>query len=213
MPKYIEDEQELIFTDEESEENRCPVCGKHLDYDEATLHEAGVDYPWTCPECKTAGKERGVVSFDGHTVDVSTIPLDMRIRYTGTETMCINRILKPGDLALLTPDNGVLPCLPGRIKAIDILGSAAHTSGNRTDDVHMDFTGDYNERRKREIIAMDASLRGLEVSFDEICLDDVIIAPSHLIGISEIEEAELLRVMDNEEDALRYAYRSLRMLI
>jgi hypothetical protein len=93
-----------------------------------------------------------------------------------------------------------------------MLGTESHTTGNQTDDVHIDFTGDYCERRKREIVEMDARLRGSAVPFDEISLDDVIMAPSQLIGINEIEGPELLWVMESEENALRYAYKSLRML-
>lgn len=214
MPNYDEKENQFTFPAEESTENVCPICGYvGLEYGTSESFDGGIIYPWSCPKCGSEGKEYGAISFDGHNVDALTMPVDKQVEFLGARTLCINRALVAGDLVLASPDNGFLPCLPGRIKAIDMLGSTAHTSGNQTDDVHVDFRGDYGERRRREIVEADARLRGQEIPFDEICLDDVIMAPSDLIGISEITEQELCRVMESEENALRHAYKCLRMLL
>lgn len=81
MPKYIEDEQELVFPYEESEEHHCPVCWKHLSYDDAVMYEDRIEYPWTCPDCRAAGKAIDLVSFSGYRVKFSTLPLDMQNEY------------------------------------------------------------------------------------------------------------------------------------
>jgi hypothetical protein len=214
MPKYEENKQELIFPAAESSEGCCPVCNGHeLDYGASETHDDCIIYPWGCPSCGSEGKEYGAITFDGHNVDFTTVPADMQVAYTGMRTMCVNGILKAGDLALAVSDSLGFPCLPGRVTAIDTLGSKKHTSGNSTDDVHMDFTGDYGERRVREIVEEDARLRGYAVPFDEIRLDDILMPPSRLIVINDIGDDELRRIMDSEENALRYACKSLRMLL
>jgi hypothetical protein len=214
MPSYDEKEQELIFSAEESAKEVCPVCGSgDLDYGTSESFDDSIVYPWTCGQCGTHGKEYGSFLFDGHNVDVTTMPVEQKTALIGPRALCMNRSLKIGDLALAAPDNGAVPCLPGRVRAIDMLGTENHTSGNSSDDVHMDFTWAYGERRRREIVEFDARLRGQQIPFDEICLDDVIIDPSCLIGIGEIGEQELRRIMESEENALRHVYKCLRKLL
>lgn len=214
MASYDEIDLVLSFEADESVKEVCPICGcEELDYEQSESFDDLMVYPWTCDQCGTHGKEYATFRFDGHNVDVTTMPAERKAVFLGPRALGINRELKIGDMALAVPDNGAVPCLPGKVTAIDVLGTKDHTSGNSTDDVHMDFTGDYGERRRREIVEFDARLRGEQIPFGEVCLDDVIMSPADLIGISGIEEDELSRVMESGESALLYAYKALRTLI
>jgi len=213
MAEYKEKEQELIFSPEESEAERCPVCAANLDYGCSETHDNLIVYPWSCGKCGAEGKEYGKISFDGHNVDFTTIPVDMQLVYTGAQTLCINGPLKVGDLVLSTVDDGALPCLPGRVTAIDMLGSKDHGTDNETDDVHVDFTGDYGERRKREIVEVYADLYGYERPYEEVGEDDLIMDPASLINITGIEDEKLRWIMESEQNAISYAYQVVRALI
>ncbi len=213
MPTYEETTNELFFSKEESAGNICPVCGSgELDYGMAEHFDDGIVYPWNCGDCGSAGKEYGTVAFDGHNVEVCTMPVEKQAAFLGVRTICINRQIGKDDLVLSAVEDGSFPCLPGRVKDIDMLGTQVHTTGNTTDDVHVDFTGDYSDRRKREIIEADARRRGCEIPFEEICLDDVIMDPSCLICISGIGEQTLRAVMESEENALRYAVKAVLVM-
>jgi hypothetical protein len=211
MPAYEENGQELTFTAQESTASVCPICNSDLDYGQSETQDDLLIRPWNC-KCGSSGKEYGVVVFDGHNVDFTTMPIDMQIQYTGARSMCINRMLKVGDLVMAAIEDASFPCLPGRVTAIDVFGSMDHDTGNETDDVHIDFTGDYSDRRKREIEDVCTRLSGYRIPFEGIALDNVIMPPSNLIGISEIGERELTTIMASEENALRYAFKAVLAL-
>ena len=63
-------EEKVDFSKEESEANRCPVCGSDdMEYDSSEIDDGIVNFPWSCNKCKAQGREIGAISFDGHYVD------------------------------------------------------------------------------------------------------------------------------------------------
>jgi hypothetical protein len=97
--------------------------------------------------------------------------------------------------------------LPGKVIALELLGSEDHTTDNETDDVHVDFTGDYSEKRKGEIVKAYAG----SPNYDELRLDDIIMSPGCLINITgSISEEDLELISNDEECAVRFAYRVVR---
>jgi hypothetical protein len=81
--------------------------------------------------------------------------------------------------------------LIGMVTAIDKLGTSDHDTENTTDDVHVDFTSfEYPSERKADIEADFSALYGVPMVFDDIALDDVIMAPKMLIGISHLSQEE-----------------------
>ena len=52
-------------------EGECPNCGDmgSLDYGVAEITEAGVEYPYTCPQCGFKGREMYEMTFDEITFD------------------------------------------------------------------------------------------------------------------------------------------------
>ncbi len=123
-------------------------------------------------------------------------------------TECINGILKAGDIVLSTAYDDY-PCLVGRVKGIDLLGSEGHNTGNETDDVHVDFTGNYSPRRIREIEKTFAALYGEKRAFADIPLDDVIMSPASLIRITGISNSPQDWISRSEVCAAQYGCRVL----
>lgn len=209
MPKYDKVNNKLIFTTEESEASCCPVCGGDPDYDVFVVLDDSVKYPWSCGECGAEGSEYAKLVFDGHQVDFNTVSQDTQLEYTEIKTLCINGTLRVGDLVLSTIDDD-LPCLPGVVKAIEQVGTPEHDTENETDDVHVDFTGNYPEQRKREIEKAYACLFGYDRPFEEVSDDDLIMDPASLINITGIDDDMLRWIMESEENAIKYAYRVVR---
>jgi|GEM_PF-3471603 len=212
MPTYDKECNELTFTSAESEPSCCPICGAAPDYEALEVLDDCVKYPWRCGECGAEGSEYDNLVFDEHRIDFATIPEEMQEEYAGIKTMCINGWLRVGDLVLSTIDDCGLPCLPGVVTAIDLLGSPEHETNNSADDVHVDFTGDYGERRKREIAEVYTSLYGYDRPYEEVSHDDLIMDPACLINITGIDDDKLHWIMESEENAIRYAYRVVRAM-
>lgn len=102
--------------------------------------------------------------------------------------------VKPGDWVIAAGNNEHRYLL-GVVTAIDKLGTPEHGTENETDDVHVDFTAfDYPPDRIEEIEEHFSGLYGELKIFDEIPLDDVIMAPKMLIGISHLGHDEIERM-------------------
>jgi len=60
------------FTKDESQASSCPKCGSiDLDYGMLETLDSCIEYPWTCNNCGSKGKEYANLIFDGHIVDAS----------------------------------------------------------------------------------------------------------------------------------------------
>jgi disulfide oxidoreductase YuzD len=72
---------------------------------------------------------------------------------------------------------------------------------------YVDVTGDYSEKHKREIVKAYAG----SPNYDELRLDDIIMSPGCLINITgSISEEDLESISNDEEYAVRFAYRVVR---
>ncbi|MDR1704943.1 MAG: phage terminase large subunit family protein [Clostridiales bacterium] len=80
MPSYDKSGDRVIFAAEESEANRCPVCGREPMYDTRNDLDDSIGYPWNC-ECGASGTEFEEKVFDGHYVNADTIPDDKLVEY------------------------------------------------------------------------------------------------------------------------------------
>jgi len=101
------------------------------------------------------------------------------------QTTCLNGKLKEGDLVVSAP-GGDYSCLIGRVKGIYYVGTPEHDNmtGNPTDDVLVDFNNDYGEKRIAEIVEQFRDLYDDdEKTYDDITIDEVVMAPSELIRI------------------------------
>jgi hypothetical protein len=101
-----------------------------------------------------------------------------------TEAKTIFGIARPGDW-VMAAGNSDYKYLIGTVTSIDKLGLPEHGTENKADDIHVDFTSfDYPSERIAEIIERFNNLYGEVKTFDELPLDDVIMAPNMLIRIS-----------------------------
>ena len=99
--------------------------------------------------------------------------------------------VQPGDWVIAAGNNDYR-YLIGMVTAIYEPGTLEHDTGNETDDVHVDFTAfDYPAERVREIEEHFYSLSGYPKSFDDLALDDVIMAPKMLIRITHLGQDEI----------------------
>lgn len=123
-------------------------------------------------------------------------------------TKCVNGDLKVGDLVISTPDEEY-SCLIGRVMKINLLGTPEHDqeTANETDDVHINFLEfDYSKKRIKEIEEMFSDLYCTKKRFNELPLDDAIIAPECLIRITELDEEILQNLLENGYNAACYCY-------
>jgi hypothetical protein len=95
----------------------------------------------------------------------------------------INGELRVGDWVIVKPDEDY-GSLVGQVTAIDKLGSPEHDTDNPGDDVHVDFTRvEYPESFRDEYAATVNKTHHRADSFDDLALDDVIMAPEMLISL------------------------------
>jgi hypothetical protein len=100
----------------------------------------------------------------------------------------VNGRVGVGDYVISIPDDDY-GCLIGQVTAIDRLGTPEHDTENETDDVHVDFTlVEYSEQRIAEIEKDFSSLYSEPKIYDELPLDDVIMAPEMLISLNDVSE-------------------------
>lgn len=109
-------------------------------------------------------------------------------------TLGINGELQVGDWVISSPHDEY-GYLLGVVAAIDKLGSPEHETENETDDVHVNFFEfDYPPARVAELEAHFSDLYGEPKEFEDLPLDDVIMAPDMLIRITELGEQEIYRL-------------------
>jgi hypothetical protein len=126
----------------------------------------------------------------------------------------VNDRIKVGDWVISKPDEGY-GCLVGQVTAIEKLGTPEHDTENETDDIHVNFTlVDYSARRISEIEEDFSEMYGEPKNYDELPLDDVIMAPDMLIRSTEKElegfSGQLLKDYNSAEFIGEFlAYRRL----
>ena len=98
--------------------------------------------------------------------------------------------LEVGDLVFSDPA-GDYGCLVGKVIGITPLGSPRHETGNETDDIHVDFFAPYSllysETRKDEIAREFSGFYDRKMEYDELPLNDVIMAPESLVRLQGID--------------------------
>jgi len=108
----------------------------------------------------------------------------------------INGEVKRGDWVISMPDDEY-GGLIGQVIDIVKLGTPEHEeeTQNDTDNVHVNFCAfDYPPERIAEIEEQFSDLYGEPKTFDELPLDDVIMAPDMLIRITELSQDEITRI-------------------
>lgn len=209
MATYDKKANTLVFTCEESEESACPDCGAGLDIKPERLVADKVVKAWACPACGLTGEAFGVIRFERHVVDLTNV---RRSKLLSNTTRCINGVIRVGDLVLSTIDD-IMPCMPGRVVAIDLLGSDEHRTDSKLDDVHVDFTvfsHFFSEERKQSIANY---LSGFYLQQRLVADDDLIVWPDCLIKISDVAPETMTAINYSEESALRHAYRVVRNML
>ena len=130
-------------------------------------------------------------------------------------TKCVNGNLQVGDIVVSTPKK-VYSCLVGVVMRINLVGTAEHDTGtcNETDDVHVNFSEyTYSEKRIKEIEEVFSAEYGMEKTFDNCALDDVIMNPECLIRVTDTEENILEHLLESGYNAACYCYVVLHNLI
>jgi hypothetical protein len=104
--------------------------------------------------------------------------------------------IQPGDWVISTGNNSYA-YLIGVVTAITKLGTPEHAAEaeNNTDNIHIDFTAfDYPPERIMEIEEVFSDLYDEPKTFDELPLDNVIMAPDMLISLSNLSHDEITRM-------------------
>jgi hypothetical protein len=129
--------------------------------------------------------------YDDMLADEPMPPAD-NIRLNTTKT--IYGTVQPGDWVIAT-NKSDYAYLIGMVKAIEKHGAPEHDTENETDDIHVDFTAfAYPPERIAEIEEHFSGLYGERKNFKDLPLDDVIMAPKMLIGISHLGQEEIARM-------------------
>ena len=116
----------------------------------------------------------------------------------------VNGTVQVGDLVIVAPDDEY-GCLVGTVIEITKLGTPEHEmeTDNDADNVHVDFTiFEYPPDRIAEIEKHFSELYGEPKQFNELPLDDVIIAPDvtiSIMGLSERYVQDLVNERDTAE--------------
>jgi hypothetical protein len=214
MPYYDEDTAELVYTSAESEPFGCPVCGAGLEFGDYKILDDHIKSPWSCPECYASGGAYDKFKFDGHRVMLDTLPSEIQQEYTAVKTMCINGPLRVGDLVLSTVDCDDFPCFPGTVTDICLYGAEDHDSDNEYDDIYVDFSGKYTERRKRELWEANRENQGCSPLYEDLVQGAVLVAPNCLLNITDmITEQQMAKLLDKREYAIQYAYQVVRAMV
>ncbi|MCL2516932.1 MAG: hypothetical protein FWF15_00070 [Oscillospiraceae bacterium] len=99
--------------------------------------------------------------------------------------------VQPGDWVIAAGNNDYR-YLIGMVTEIDKPGTPDHDTENETDDIHVDFTVfDYPQERISEIENHFTGLYGEPKIFDELAIDNVIMAPDMLIRITHLGQDEI----------------------
>jgi hypothetical protein len=128
------------------------------------------------------------------------------------KAQAINGELYVGDYVIVVP-NDDYGYLVGQVKAIGKLGTPEHDTENSGDDIHVDFTvfsyppwqqNDFAEHFN-EIFDYDEYK-----NFTELTLDDVIIAPDAIIGLTGISDEKINDLVTDAEFAQRFCNQILQ---
>jgi hypothetical protein len=112
----------------------------------------------------------------------------------------LNGEIERGNWVIVRPDE-TYACLVGQIIAIDKLGTPEHDTENEADDVHVNFmAGDYSEAQKARLQEAFDHLYPQAETFEDMPLDDVIMAPAMLISLNDIS-AEKMGVLLSDYSA------------
>lgn len=128
------------------------------------------------------------------------------------KTQVINGGLNVGGLAIVVPENDY-GCLIGKVKAIDKVGTPEHDTENPGDDIHMDFTVfNYPPWRQTDFAEHFNELYEYDEYkfFEELSLDDVIIAPDDLISITEIDDKKIDKMVQDYKEAEMFCNKVLQ---
>jgi len=127
-----------------------------------------------------------------------------------TTTPCtLNGDFEVGEWVLSLPNNAY-GCLVGQITAIDKLGTPEHGTENEADDIHIDFFEvEYSYGRVLEIEDAFCTLYRDAKCFDDLPLDDVIMAPAMLIRLPGAEFDELDDILSSYEAAKAWVENTL----
>ena len=116
----------------------------------------------------------------------------------------INGEIKVDDWVIAVPKSG-FDGLAGYVTAIHKHGTPEHDTDNAADDVHVNFIiGGYSEERQSEIEDDFNWQFTVDKTFDELLLDDIILAPDNLIRVTGIAPDIFQRLLDSKEAAETY---------
>ena len=126
------------------------------------------------------------------------------------QTICLNGRLKEGDLVVAAP-NGDYSCLIGCVKGICYVGTPEHDemTDNPTDDVLVDFSNDYSDKR---LVAIVEQFRCLyeddEKTLEDIGFDSIVMSPSELlkIDIEKVGEKYYSALLDSEIQTAEWCF-------
>jgi len=128
-------------------------------------------------------------------------------------TICLNGKLIEGDLVVTAPCSDYSGLI-GRVLAIYYVGTKEHDemTDNDTDDVLVDFTNNYSEKRIAEI---EEQFRDLydddEKVFEELPIDSVVMAPSELIRIEpdSVNDRYMQILLDSDARTADWCFNQL----
>lgn len=123
----------------------------------------------------------------------------------------INGEVQVGDLVIVAPDDDY-GGLVGTVIEITKLGTPEHEAeaANDTDNIHVDFTiFEYPPDRIAEIEEHFSDLYGGPRQFDELPLDDVIIAPDVTISITSLSEGYVQDLVNDHYTAENFCSKVL----
>lgn len=124
-------------------------------------------------------------------------------------SQAINGEIRRGDWVIAAPSDEY-GYLLGIVMEIEKLGTPEHETENATDDLHVDFSAfDYPQERIAEIEANFSDLYGEKKWFEDLALDDVIMAPDDLIRITELGDDEITRTGNSIENCRALCNRFL----
>jgi len=121
----------------------------------------------------------------------------------------INGEVNYGDWVIVKPDEHY-GCLVGQVTAIDKLGTDEHDTGNENDDIHINFIAlEYSETTKAELLEALDGLYPDAARFDDIPLDDVIMAPDSLISLVGLDFESIDKLSASYKAAREFGNRVL----
>lgn len=212
MSCFIRKNNSVVFTNEESEKDCCPICGAELDFGFCVRDPQSLMERWRCPCCKTQGSKISRVWFERHEVNASSIPEQERLALTSNRAACLNGEIFAGCLVLSTIESG-LPCMPGIVTAVEEAEVPTDGYTQNAADVHVDFTGEYPPKRISDIETRFAATTGYFRPFGKLGLSDQLVRSDHLLCLEDVSDCDLIQLLESEENAIRHSYQLLYDLL